>query len=492
MQRIRACFLRVLKEAGSATARIKKMTHRPSFSFQTHGGVCAGEQWICDGDEPIARFENKLIEQPEQNLRYFDGNPKPVNLRDLKLKPGGRPLVSGVQLFWVFKHRVLATTELLNVEVEGDGTDSISLTFVTSDPGCVATSRRKLNLTWSEDLESYIYDFECHLKIHSPEVFDGEEKLSFEYCDPWYADTPGPTVTFPGMWEKKFSWLVAEKGDGKVWKMPLNHMATGIPSPQSMKRDGLFFPAFDPGNNPAFEFVGETADRTSIGVCNWGYDIHFAGHYSREELYEEICPRFRIRLCPDAQAQQLLEAAEPVPPVSYHGFDELPLYERKTSFACGLNLSEPTEGDTDPWPWLPQGKGCEWSRDEGHSDDYSLKISKDTEGPSEWIMDRESDGAWTQPWRKTVAFRVTGYIRTENVVGRGACLAVRWGVYNYPQRYPYICSEKLTGTNDWTKVTAGICGQPPPDISALSIIFRQDGRGTSWLDDVEVEVNPER
>tara|TARA_B100001013_G_scaffold326411_1_gene238976 strand:- start:221 stop:1636 length:1416 start_codon:yes stop_codon:yes gene_type:complete len=464
------------------------MSHKACFRFRTHGGVCAGEQWIYDGDEPIARFEHIRIEQPEQNLRYFDGNKRPVNLRDLKFNPGGRPLVAGVQLFWVFQHNVLATTELVSVDAEGNETDSLVLTVVTRDPGGVATSRRNVTITWDEELGSYVYDFKCHLEIHSPEVFDAAEEVRFEYCDPWYIDIPGPTVTFQGMWEKKFSHLVAEQGDGTVWKMPLNHMATTIASPKSMKRDGLFFPAFDAGNNPAFEFVGETADHTSIGVCNWGYDIHFAGHYSREELYNELCPNFRIRLCPDDQAQQLLKEAQPVPKVEYNGFAELPLYERKTSFSLGIKLNEPSSGDTDPWPWLPQGEGAEWCKEEGRSDDYSLKISKQTEGPSEWVMDRESDGAWTERWTSGIAFRVTGYIKTENLQGRGTCLAVRWGVYNNPERFPYICSKRLTGTNDWTKVSVEIQGPPPSEISAIYLIFRQDGSGTSWLDDLEVEV----
>jgi len=464
------------------------MSHQPVFHFRTRGGVCAGEQWIYDHDEPIARFEYTLIEQPEQNLRYFNGNPKPVNLRDLKLAPGGRPLISGVQLYWVFQHKVLATTDLVGVETDGDGTDRLVMTVTTRDPGGVATSRRALTLTWDEALGSYIYDFQCHLENHSPEALDADGEVAFEYCDPWYVDTPGPTVEFPGMWEKKYSYLLAEQGDGTIWKMPLNHMATGIPSPRSMKRDGLFLPAFDSGNNPAFEFVGETADRTSISVCNWGYDVHFKGHYSRDELREPLCPHFRIRLCPDEQAQQLLADALPVPRVVYNGFEELPLYERSTSFARGLRLNEPTTGDTDPWPWLPEGEGAGWCRDEGRSDTFSLKISKDTPGPSEWIMDREGDGAWTQPWTPGIAFRISGYIKTENVVGNGACLAVRWGVYNYPQRYPYVCSESLTGSNDWTKVSVEIHGPPPPDASAIFLIFRQDGSGTSWLDDLEVEL----
>ena len=463
------------------------MSHSSLFTFRTHGGVCAGETWIYDHDEPIARLEDKPIEQPEQNLRYFDGNPKPVNLRDLKLAPGGRPLVCGVQMYWVFQHRVLATTDLVDIQAEGQETERLTLTVVTGDPGGVATSRRVLRLSYDADLASYVYDFQAHLDIHSPEALDREEKVHFEYCDPWYNDIPGPTVAFPGMWEKRYSHLLAECGDGSVWQMPINHMATGIPAPKSLKRDGLFVLGNDPGNNPAFEFVGDTAARTSIGVCNWGYDIHFAGHYIRDELYAPLCPHFRIRLCPDAQVERLMAAAEPIPTVDYKGFEELPLYERKTSFARGLRLNEPTPGNTDPWPWLPEGEGAEWCRDHGRSDDCSLKIRKDSDGPTEWIMDRESEGAWTERWTRSTGFRITGYIKTEDVKGRGAFLAARWGIYNYPERYPCVCSGKLSGSNDWTQVSLEIRGPAPADSGALSIILRQDGSGTSWFDDLEVE-----
>ncbi|OGG51140.1 MAG: hypothetical protein A3F84_14445 [Candidatus Handelsmanbacteria bacterium RIFCSPLOWO2_12_FULL_64_10] len=303
------------------------MAHRPRFTFRTHGGECAGQQWVYDGEEPIARFERRVIEQPEQELRYFDGNLRPVNLRDLKLSPGGRPLIAGVQLFWVFQH----------------------------------------------------------------------------------------------------------------------------------------------------------------GVCNWGYDIHFGGHYARDELYGPICERFRILLCPDGKAKEMLEVARPVPEVEYKGFRELPVYERETSFEKGLRLNEPSRGDTDPWPWHPDGEGLSWDRAFGRSDNFSLKVQKETPGPSEWFYDREGDGAWTEPWRPTVGFRVTGYIRTGNVKGRGSCIAVRWGVYNYPERYPYICSEKLSGTNDWTRVSVEIQGRHPPDCSGIHIILRQDGSGTTWFDDLRVE-----
>ena len=184
-------------------------THESRFSYRQHGGVCAGDRWVYDHEEPIARFENKIVEQPEQNLRHFNGNPRPVNLRDLKLAPGGRPLVCGVQMYWVFQHRVLATTELVDVNVSGQDTDCLTLTVVTRDPGGVATSTRVLTLTYDPGLASYVYDFMAHLEIHSPESLDHEEKVSYEYCDPWYCDIPGPTVDFPGMWQKRYTHLLA-------------------------------------------------------------------------------------------------------------------------------------------------------------------------------------------------------------------------------------------------------------------------------------------
>ncbi len=462
------------------------MAHNSIFTFRTHGGVCAGETWIYDHEEPIARLEDKVIEQPEQNLRYFNGNTKPVNLRDLKLAPGGRPLVCGVQMYWVFQHRVLATTNLIDIQVEGQETDRLVLTVITADPGGVATSRRVLTLTYDAELASYIYDFKAHLDIHSPEALDREETVRFEYCDPWYNDIPGPTVEFPGMWKKRYSRLLAETGDGAIWQMPLNHMATGIPGPGPLKRDGALVLAYDPGNNPAFEFMCDTAERTSVGVCNWGYDVHFAGHYTRDELYAPLCPHFRIRLCPDQKVAQMMARAEPIPKVSYNDFEELPLYERKTSFSNGLQLNKPTSCSTDPWPWLPEGEGAAWCKDHGRSDQFSLKISKPTDGPTEWIMDRESDGAWTERWTLSTGFRVTVHIKTENVQGHGAFLAVRRGVFNEPEKYPYICSRKLTGTNDWTQVSVEIHGPSPPDSGAVYLILRQDGSGTSWFDDLEV------
>lgn len=468
------------------------MPHQPCFNFRTHGGICAGEQWIHDRDVPIARFRHDRVEQPEQNLRYFNKVLEPIELRDLRLRPGDRALFAGIQLYW--KMGPVITTELIDLEIQGQGSSALRLIAVTRDPGGVATSRRMVTITYDAELDSYIYDMTAHLEIHSPEVFDTPEArvvgatVQFEYADPWYSDIPAPSVDFSGHWDKRYSRFLAEAADGSVWQMPLNHMATGIPSPQALLRDGLLVLASEPGANPAIEFVGTTADRSGVSVCNWGYDIHLTARYALDELYAPIAERVRLRLCDDEKVVLLGQRAAHVPPVVYAGFTELPLYERCSSFAKELCLNRPAPGETDPWPWLPAGEGASWCRDYGRSDSCSLQISRRSSGCTEWTMDREGPGAWTQRWTSGTGFRACCYIRTVEVHGRGACLALRWTLYNTPERYPLICSERVTGTHGWTRVQVTLPGPPPPAVSGVCIILRQDGSGTSWFDDFELEV----
>lgn len=464
------------------------MSHKCRFDLITRGGVTAGQEWIVDGDEPIARLDHVIVEQPEQNLRYFDRNERPVVLREMKLAPGGRPLIEGVQLFWNLDGHII-TTDLLGVDVEGRGTDRLAVTVTTADPGGVALSRRVVTLTWDATTGSYVYEFACHLTLLAPQTFDrpGVDTVRFEISDPWYCDVPAPTVDFPGGWSAHgFTRLLAEPEDGTVWQMPLNHLATGIPAPRSFRPDGRLVLADCPGHNPAFEFVGDTASRTGIGVCNWGYDVHFAATYTRDQLYEPICETFRARLCPDDDVAALTARAEPVPPIEYAGHEVLPRYERHSSFDKELRLDEPA-GALDPWPWLPAGDGTRWCRDSGRSDANSLQIDRSEPGVSEWSMSREGEGAWTQRWRSTTGFRVSVWVRTADVVGRGASLGLRWIIYNHPERFPLQCTETASGTQDWTQLQAEIRGPVPDAVSAIEIVLRLDGTGSAWFDDIEVE-----
>ena len=462
------------------------MSHRAKFFFRTHGAECGGTQWIYDGDEPIALLERRTIDQPEQILRYFNLVPRPINLRHLILRPGGRPLVSGVPMYWKLTPDII-TAELARLDVEGQGTERLQVTLVTRDRWGLTGALRVVTVTYDSEIESYVYDFECHLDIHSPEPLAKEETASFEYSDPWYVDIPGPGIEFPGMWEKRpFTHLLCERPDGTVHKMPLNHAGfSGIGS-SLVRPGGILLPVFDPGNNPAIEFVGETALQSRIGVCPWGYDIHLCADVRREELWGPIFRQFRIFCCPDERARELMDAAEPVPEIERDGMTVLPLYERHTSFEEPCRLSEPPGGATDAWSWMPEGDGCAYEQEFGRSDDYSLKIHRSASGISLWKIEYEGEGGFMEPWPDWTGLRVTGLVMTEDVAGRGACIALCWERYNQAKTYPHVYSQRLAGSTDWKEVSVELYGRHPEDCNAVMIAMMLDGDGTVWFDDVDV------
>ena len=468
------------------------MKYKPKFDLSTYGGVSTSEQWICDRNVPIARLQNDPIEQPEQNLRYFNNISNPIELRKLSLKKNMGPVVEGVQLFW--RLGPITTTEWISTEVKGRGSSRLQIEILTRDPNNIAESLRCIIVTYDSNLHSYIYDFEAHLKIINPEFFDqpGQKEtdfFQFEFCDPWYTNLPAPVTEFPGNWHSDHTHLYAECYDGDVWQQPLNHMATNIPGPSQFADNGRLVLASSPDRNPAFRFLKNTASKTKISVCNWSYDVHFNAQYHRSELYKPICETFRLELCPQKDINTLEKKAVPVPPINYLGHFELPIYERHSSFAKGLRLNEPYSGTTDPWPWLPSDSNCEWSREVGRDDNCSLSINRHKAGVSEWTMNREGTGAWLERWHKSSTYKVSAYIKTENLNGIGACLAIRWAIYNSEELFPYHSSKYISGTKTWTLVEVELSGPPPPESSSVCLIFRHDGNGKSFLDDLNVVLN---
>jgi len=467
--------------------------HRPQFSFRTLGGSCLGQRWIFDHEEPIACLEHRTLDHPEHELLYFGDVPRPINLRYLKLCPGGRPLISGVQMYWKLKMSKVITSQLVQVVVDGQDSEALRLTVVTRDPHGVATSTRTLALTYDPDRGSYIYQFDCEIDIHHPHTLGGGSQYEFEYCDPWYVDLPAPSQPFQGMWPKRpYTHFVGEMADGSVWKMPLNHSAAlTLPPPGVFKRDGLFLPAFESGHNVAFEFVGDTGPRTRIRVCHWGYDIHCIGRYSREQIQRPLHETFRILLCDDDKAGSLLAAGGAVPELAYRGHTELPLYERSSSFASGIALNQPSAGAADPFLWEPDAdRNASWCQDEGHSDRHSLKISKAGTGLTRWVMLYEGQGSFLGYWPTTGSWRLRCWIKTEDVRGE-SYLGVSWNLFHRSMVWPLYTSARLSATNDWTQVEAVLPGPPPVGISDLSIQLEQDGSGTTWFDDLVVEHLPE-
>jgi hypothetical protein len=480
------CILTTLISGGTVFAA----DHTPVFTWRTLGGVVHAEQWIYDNDMPVARFDNSIIEQPAQMLMFFNRVPRPVILRDIRLTPGGEPLVGCIQLFEKPAGLVI-TDQLKDLTVEGDGSDRLRVTFVTRDAYDVAESKRVLTLTYDADRETYVYDFQGELTFLSPETLNGKG-TNTEFSDPWFNGCPAPALEFQGMWERRYQNFIYEAADGSVVSIPINHYTTSHKGNIRLKPDGMFMTAYEPDANPAIQFVGDTADKCYISICWWGYDYHLNRSITPDELFEPIRTHFRVFNCPSTTARALVDrgVTPPLGDNEWAGWDAYPVYERSCSFDKGLRLDESWDGDIDPFPWTFSGEGAEWDRTSGRTDSNSLKISRDSTGLTRWqTFQGDGAGYFAEPWKPCKGYRVSCWVKTEDIDGRGATVALQYHVPNSQQISAVYTARRISGTRGWTKLEVEI-GPPqsdPTEIGCLMVILQQDGAGTSWFDDLEVE-----
>ena len=461
--------------------------HNPVFSWQIRGDVNY-QQWIYDGDDPIALFDMSTMDEPMQALMMFQLVPRPLVLRHLKLTPGGRPLVQAVQLYW--KSGKVITDVLDGLEVEGNGTGRLTVTFTVKDPWDTMKVTRTLTVSYDGTLESYVYDFRDRAVINYPETLDKNNPVRFEITDPWFTDCPAPSQKFPGVWRGRYRMYAYESNDGRIISIPHTHYGGSQKGGIVLKKDGIFAAVYESDGNPAIQLMDETARKTTISICPWAYDVHVGFSVAPEELYAPVTTHFRIFRCPDSKARAMEKNAviPAMKPGEYGGLKEVPLYERNSSFEKGLQIGQPHEGDLDPWGWFPQDeKGAVWDKSNGRTGSSSLKIDKETPGIATWYTMCEGQGYFTEPWIPCKGYEISCWIKTNEVNGQGTSIGVCYHVPNVPPEWPITRSDRIIGTHDWTKISVRI-GPPPEDTSIMSLHFQQAGSGTTWFDDLEVKM----
>ena len=461
--------------------------HNPVFTWQVRGDVNY-QQWIYDGDDPIALFDMSTMDEPMQALMMFQKVPRPILLKYLKLKPGGRPLVQAVQLFW--RSGKIITDVLDGLTVEGNGTDRLKITFSVKDEWDTIKVTRTITVSYDNTLNSYVYDFSDHAVINFPETLDNNNPVQFEIIDPWFVDCPAPSQKFTGAWKGRYSMYAYESRDGRIISIPHTHYGGSQKEGIVLKKDGIFVAIYEPDGNPAIQLIGDTALKSTINICHWAYDVHVSLSVSSEELYAPIITNFKIFQCLDDKAQTMEKKAEipALKPGEYNDLKEIPMYERISSFEKAISLGKPHEGETDPWGWIPQDeKGAVWEKSFGRTGSRSLKIDKDTRGISTWYNMCEGQGYFTEPWTPCKGYEISCWVKTQDVTGPGASIGACYHVPNVPPEWPITRSERVNGTRDWTKLIVRI-GPPPKDTSIMSLHLQQAGSGTTWFDDIEVKM----
>ncbi len=455
--------------------------HKSVFTWRIRGDANY-QQWIYDGENPIAMFDMSTLDEPMQALMMFSAVPRPILLKHLKLTPGGSPLVQAVQLYW--KSGIVITDVLDGLTVKGEGTDHLTVVFTVKDRWDTVAVTRTLTLSYDDVTGSYIYDFMDRAVIHCPETLHTNSTVRIEYCDPWFVDCPAPSQKFPGMWKGRYTKFAFEAPDNRILAAPHNHITHPPKEGIAVKEDGMFVAVYEPDGNPAIQIMGDTSKKTSFSICPWGYDVHMSLAVAPSELYKPLTTHFRILQCPDAKAREMDRNAI----ISPEGRKVLPMYEPVSSFEKELSSEKPRQSEVDPWFWRPQGEtGAVWDMRSGHTGSRSLKIEKDTSGIASWYSMCEGQGYFTAPWTPCKGYEISCWVKTQDVMGQGASIGVKYHVPNIPPRWPITCSRRISGTNGWTKLIVRI-GYPPEDTSIVSLHLQQAGKGTTWFDDLEVKM----
>ncbi|HOI44575.1 MAG TPA: hypothetical protein PLX50_03055 [Candidatus Aminicenantes bacterium] len=468
-------------------AQLSFAVHKPVFTWQVRGDANY-RQGIYDGDDRIAVLDMSTLDEPMQALMVFSLVEKPLLLRQVKLAPGGKPLVEAIHLFW--KSGKVITAVLDGLSVEGNGTDRLTVTFTVKDPFDVMKVVRTLTVTYDASLDSYVYDFRDRATVNYPETLGRSGSVSFEYCDPWLCDSPAPSQRFPGMWKGRYAQFAYESKDGAIIGIPHNHFSSSLKSGVFLKKDGIFAATYEPDGCPAIQLLDDTAGKTRIGICPWAYDIHMGLSADAAALHAPLTAHFRFFRLPDALAKEMHDAAA-VPrlkPAEFDGAKELPMFERLSGFDKGVKIAEPHQGDIDPWFWVPQDeKGADWDRASGRTGPGSLKIDKETPGVATWYSMCEGQGYFTEPWTPCKGYEISVWVKTKDAAGAGASIGACYHVPNIPPAWAVSTSERIAGTKDWTRLTLHM-GPPPEKASIMSIHLHLAGKGTCWFDDLEVKM----
>jgi len=491
--------------------------HAAAFAFRDGA--------IHDGDISVCRYGNGYA-------------------RDVRLSPGGKKLMTRFPWAWRFIKTPydVMTSAHEKCDVEGQGTDRLVMHFTSEEPKKRFSEERTVILTYDAALDSYVFEIKTCLTVGNKDL--PLPRNYIDVTDPYFHGMPGPACE-GGPTTKWYNGCVYEAPDGGIECVPYNRLQS-LKLEIYVKKNGRFIMHGAPEGRPTFQLLGDTCQNCSFEICHAIYDLHLVHRAAEEGAGAQVNPltpfqvartttkkflpagskytaHYRVYQATQAEIDAMLERAKPRQLAEVERRDwsnMLVFYPGRNTFDTKLEpYFSARRGESDPWwwepvddeskvpelhanlgpaerPWSGNLKHCLWDRTLGHTDHYSVSVKRDKPGASVWMMqDFGPTGGWYFPSVSGAKqLTITAFVKTKDVVGKGAFVAADCPSDSYfkmvsdkiakndPGRgYE---SQKLTGINDWTKVTCVIPKRPG---GRCVIQLRLEGAGQAWFDDVVVE-----
>ena len=457
--------LQAFIESASCYANLPRHAHQPHFRLapvQDRPKYVRGTQeypgkffWIQDGEQRIGLL-NLVVGEIEMFRAFPPDGGTNVEYR--------MPVIHGWETFQgpriVISAQGTWTNQYEIVRLPDDGT-ALRLRYRENGDGQTPVENR-FALRFDPVL-GYLWDCEVEVRMKKPRRFE-------------YANLLPNGVADSRDDRKRYQKSVWTRHDGAVCYQYQNPRSLihgyGSVWAEPPADGGFLGFVTEPDMNPFVEIVWSPP--LTFLTCPVWYDQHIIALAPKEQgadgLYR-IMAAYRFLSLPLPLARELEDAARITPPKSK---DEGPLGFRQNVVN---DLETP----------VPDGvlyNGCIWKygaaydRTIGHSGTHSIRVSGGN-------VAQPAHGGPLLHVEHGKRYRLSAWVRTRGVTGKGVCLQVKPRV----DVDTAVSSPSLTGDQEWTLLTVDFV---PPEGESFAVPgLVVDGRGTAWFDDIALmELDP--
>ena len=346
--------------------------------------------------------------------------------------------------------------------------------------------------------DSYVANIEAELEAPDP--------YTAEYCN-FLAG--GSYDTRPA--HKRYQCTIWAHPDGRLVRWPHNpvsYLTPGLNDHTGERRiaDGGFLGYFtDPHTNPVAEILESTPGAISATCLNM-YDEHLTClppgpptdglyHWSARLRMYSVKPPVAAEVVRRSELIQYgvdTERADPLRTRAEHDLDTIKLrlcynpefppfyYGRVNDFETPVPYDQTVAGSF-IWATDCPEHDAYWDRDCGHNGNRSIRLRSRTPGQEV----RTGTHGPTPHLTPDTEYRLSGWIRCEDVEAPGAEIEFREIGMNQREQSAIHLAGPICGTCDWTYVEAEFRTGPHSDLGWLYL--RLNGSGSAWFDEIGLE-----
>ena len=290
---------------------------------------------------------------------------------------------------------------------------------------------------------------------------------------------------------KEYTCTLLVDRDGVIWQFPHQHLLHYSHKIGQLNFEVGTMAGFfgEPTGSPVV-IVQDSTMEPDWAICDMYYDLHCGARpHGPFEPGQEEHFRYVVKYLSAPESDGCLARSRPIPIAeddwATHTYPRLELGMNSFSQPVGIDRPDDASG------FRPSPPTMVWDREVGHSEKGSLRITAKRPQETVWSASPPSQ----IPCQNKL--HITGMVKTQNVEGKGMFIRVRYHTFVWhPEphvEWPVTLeSPAVSGTTaGWVRVTVPELHVPKEEFDYLVCIdVILDGKGTAWLTDVDIDLEP--